>query len=109
MTQRGDDDYQRGRVDAILEDHSTHLRKINGSIDRFADEVAKLVLAVQRLGDAADADRSTVKTTAQALKEAKEASDKVSEKHWTPFQRGLAAIAGLTGLGALAYEIFSRH
>jgi hypothetical protein len=98
-------DYGRGRVDATLDDHSAHLRKINGSIDRFADVVEKLTLAVQRLGDAADADRQTVKVTAEALEKQDQTRRDKGDAHWTPFQRGIAAITGAAALAGIVYEV----
>jgi hypothetical protein len=98
VTDQPDRDYERGRVDATLTEHALHLGKINGSIDRFADELHVLVLAIQRLADAADADRSTVKVTAEALKEAEAARRDKSEQGWMPFQRGLAVLGGLAAV-----------
>ncbi len=91
-------DYERGRVDQTLSEHASHLARINGSIDRFADEVHELTLGIQRLADAADADRSTVKVTAEALEKAETARRDKSEQGWTPFQRGFAVIGGLAAV-----------
>jgi DNA-binding IclR family transcriptional regulator len=104
-----DAEYQRGRVDAELAEHANHLGRINGSIDRFAGELHNLVLAIQRLADAADADRSTVKTTAAALKEAEDARRDKSDAGWTPVQRLLALLAGLAAVATvagIAWEVF---
>ena len=100
-------DYERGRVDQTLSEHATHLARINGSIDRFADEVHELTLGIQRLADAADADRSTVKVTAQALEKAEQARWDKSEQGWTPFQRGLAIIGGLAAIIGAIYLILT--
>lgn len=102
-------DYERGRVDAELAEHAQHLKQINGSIGRFADNLHDLVLAIQRLADAAEADRSTVKTTASALREAEEARRDKSAAGWTPVQRLLAVVAGLAALATVAgivWEVF---
>lgn len=98
-----------GQVLERLAGHDRHFEVINGSLGRLADEMHLLVLQVQRLGDSADADRATVKVTAEALKEAREASDKASEKHWTPFQRGIAAITGVAAIAGIIAEIVSHH
>jgi hypothetical protein len=100
--------YERGRVDATLSEHGTHLAKINGSIDRFADEVVKLTLEIQRLADSAEADRKTVLTTAKALKDADDARRDKGQQHWTPVQRLLAVLAGLGGLIAVIAEIAAQ-
>jgi uncharacterized alpha-E superfamily protein len=97
VTEQGGE-YRRGMVDQTLSEHAQHLAKINGSIDRFADEVGQLTLAIQRLADAADADRSTVKVTAEALEKAEQARRDKSEQGWTPLQRGLAVIGGLAAV-----------
>ena len=88
---------EAGRVDATLEDHSAHLSQINGSIDRFTNEVAALTLQIQRLGDAANADRQTVKVTAAALKDADDARRDKGTQRWTPWQRLIAVVAAVAG------------
>lgn len=100
-------EYERGRVDATLTEHALHLAKINGSIDRFAEEVHELTLGIQRLADAASADRSTVKVTAEALEKAETARRDKSEQGWTPFQRGLAIIGGLAAIVGAIYVILA--
>jgi hypothetical protein len=97
VTEQGGE-YRRGMVDQTLSEHAAHLAKINGSIDRFAHEVGQLTLAIQRLADAADADRSTVKVTAEALEKAEQARRDRSEQGWTPFQRVLAVLGGLAAV-----------
>ena len=93
-----------GEIAQRLAGHDQHFATINGSMARLADEMHDLVLQVQRLGDAAESDRSTVKTTALALKEAEDARRDKSTQHWTPFQRGIAAIGAAAAiLGAIAY------
>jgi hypothetical protein len=101
-------DYDRGRVDAILDEHTQHLAKINGSIDRFAGEVHDLVLAVQRLADSTAADRATVLTTAKALKDSDDARRDKGDRRWSPVQRLTAALGGLAAAGAVIAEIISH-
>ncbi len=111
-------DYERGRVDAELAEHASHLATINGSIERFATVLAdltlatnksmsELILAIQRLADAADADRSTVKVTAEALEKAEVARRDRSEQGWTPFQRGLAVIGGLAAVAGAILAVLA--
>lgn len=99
------EEYNRGRLDQEVSEHAVHLGRINGSIERFADELAKLVLAIQRLADAADADRSTVKVTASALKDAEEARRDKSAAGWTPFQRILAVVSVLVAVAGILWAI----
>jgi vacuolar-type H+-ATPase subunit I/STV1 len=105
----GTGEYERGRVDAILDEHTKHLLRINGSVERTADELHELTLAIQRLADAADADRSTVKVTAEALKEAEAARRDKSASGWTPFQRGLALLAGIGVIATIIFEVVARR
>ena len=93
-----DSGFAAGEIAAKLKEHDSHLTKINGSMERVADTLQALTLAVQRLGDQAEADRRTVITTAAALKAAEEARLATSEKHWTPWQRAFAAIGALVAL-----------
>ncbi len=102
---RSDEDYDRGHVagtiDARLAGHDKHFAEINGSLKDLAREMAKMVTAVQRLGDQAIARDATVVTTAAALKDAEEARRSKSENAWSPLTRIsvvlgiLAAIVGL--------------
>jgi len=51
----GQDEYNRGvdagKIDARLAGHDQHFAKINGSIEKMANEMHNLVLAVQQLKD----------------------------------------------------------
>jgi hypothetical protein len=98
-------EYDRGRVDATLTEHGQHLAKINGSMEKVSRELHDLNLGIQRLADAADADRSTVKVTAEALKNAEQARRDKSETSWSPLQRIGAAVAILASLGAIIYYV----
>jgi len=89
-----------GQVDAALSDHDERLDKINGSMERLADEMSGVKLAVQRLGDDARSAATTVLATAQALKEERDATAEAlkaaterSDRRWTPAMR-LAAFMG---------------
>lgn len=100
-------DYDRGvaagEIAQRLAGHDEHLAKINGSVDRVADRLDALVLAVQRLADATAADRATVVTTAAALKDADEARRATDVRHWTPFQRGIAVIGAVGVIATIVY------
>jgi hypothetical protein len=98
-------EYERGvaagQVLARLDSHDSHLGKINGSMERVADELARvrgqnaeLLLTIQRLSDSAESDRKTVVTTATALEKADEARRNQEEAGWTPMQR-MAIIAAV--------------
>jgi hypothetical protein len=108
-----DDAYERGvsagEIAQRLRDHDQHFAKINGSMDSVAKELRGLTLAVQRLGDAADADRLTVKTTAEALEKQERQRREQSDSRWSPMAKTIAvivAIATVAGaVAALIYEL----
>jgi len=107
-------DYDRGvaagEIAARLAGHDRHFATINGSMGRVADELRDLRLAVQRLGDAADAARATVITTAAALKDAGEARREQVESRWAPLQRlSLGAGIVLAAVGVIAFILSRVH
>jgi hypothetical protein len=109
-----DDPYERGHlageIAARLAGHDRHFEKINGSIERFAVETHSLTLAVQRLGDQADAAAATVVVTAAALKAAEDARRAKSESSWSPLARTVSILGGLVALATLAgYLIVIRR
>lgn len=87
-----------GSIAERLAEHEKHLSKINGSIDRFGTEMHALTLAVQQLAAQAVSRDATAITTAKALKDADEARRAQAEQHWSPVQRILGAVAGLSAL-----------
>lgn len=105
MTEPAGDAYDRGHVaggiDARLAGHDRHFAKINGSIERLANEMHALTLAVQRLGDQAVSRDATVVTTAAALKDAEDARRAQSDQSWSPWAKLgvlVGAIAALIGI-----------
>jgi hypothetical protein len=89
-----------GRIAERLADHDAHLTRINGSMERVADELAQVKLILQGLADAANADRSTVLTTASALKDADAARREKSDVRWSPYSRLLALVVALAAVAA---------
>lgn len=98
-----------GRIDARLAGHDKHFADINGSIKELAGEMHQLVLAVQRLGDAANADRATAITTAAALKEAEEARRGKSETRWTPMARLITVIVAAAVVAGVIIAYATLH
>ena len=98
----------QGEVDAMLKEHGLHLSEINGSMHRLAIEMHDMVLAVQRLGDAAEADRQTVKVTAVALKEQDQARRDKGDQRWQPWQKLLGVVVGLGAAVSIVFEIVSH-
>jgi hypothetical protein len=105
-----------GEIAERLRGHDQHLARINGSMDRVADRLEalvrgnqELVLAVQRLGDAASSDRATVLTTAKALKDADDVRRDKTETRWSPMTRLLAVIGTLAALIAAIVAYIGLH
>jgi hypothetical protein len=101
----GDESYDRGHIDGViaarLAGHDAHFAAINGSLADMVQEMRKLTLAVQRLGDQAVARDATVVTTAAALKDAEDARRSTSDRSWTPVTRTIAVIGGVAALIAV--------
>jgi hypothetical protein len=113
-------DYDRGHeaggIAERLANHDRHLEKINGSMDRVADRLTDLVqsnrdllLIVQRLGDAADADRATAISLATALEKADTARRDKSETQWTPLNRLIAVVVAVAIVAGVIIAYFSLH
>jgi hypothetical protein len=105
-----------GRIDARLADHDKHLAKINGSMDRVADRLTDLVqgnrdllLLVQRLGDAADADRATAISLATALEKADTARRDKSTTTWTPLSRLIAVVVAVAVVAGVVIAFAALH
>jgi hypothetical protein len=99
-----------GKIEQQLTEHSQHLAKINGSIDDFVAETKVLVLVVQRLADAADADRAAAVKLAAALKEADDARRKQADAHWwKPMSRVLSAVIAAAAVIAVWISWTALH
>lgn len=85
---------QLTRMEGVLNLINHQLGEITHQLGRHENRIGTLELSVQRLGDAAAADKLTVEQTAKALKDAKEAADATaraelqkSEQSWSPVTR----------------------
>lgn len=87
--------YKRGRVDARLDQMDRHFETINGSIEKTANELHGVLLALQRISDQQVANAATVVTTAAALKDAEEARRARTEQSWSPWQKLFAVVAAV--------------
>jgi hypothetical protein len=99
------DEYEHGKIDQRLAGHDKHLSQINGSLEKVADNLAKLNLGIQQLIDSAAADRATVVTTAKALKDADDVRRDRGDARWTPVQRLAAILGGMAAAVGVLYEI----
>jgi hypothetical protein len=98
-----------GRIDARLAGHDKHFADLNGSIKDLREEVHALVLGVQRLGDAADADRATAISLAEALEKADAARRANSETRWTPLARLIAVIVAAAAVAGVIVAYVNFH
>jgi hypothetical protein len=97
-----------GRIEQRLAQHDDHFDKINGSMQRLADEMHNLALSTQRLGDSVVADRATALVTAEALKNADIQRREKAEQSWTPLAKAitiLLAVAAITGAILAAVKV----
>jgi hypothetical protein len=94
-----------GEIGARLAGHDKHFEAINGSLEKIAEELHGLKLAVQRLGDQAVARDATVVTTAAALKDAEEARRDKVEQSWSPMSRVIAVIGAIGVLVGLYFAL----
>lgn len=94
--------YRRGQQDGAtesrLDGHDQHFASINGSLAVISEQLRAMNLAVQRLGDQADASARTVIATAVALKEADDVRRSKSEQAWSPLTKIFAAIAAAAAM-----------
>ncbi len=88
---------QLTRMEGILNLINFQLGALVVRVDRHEERLGVVELSVQRLGDAAIADKLTVKQTADALKDAKEATEAAAraealkaDQTWTPVTRMFA-------------------
>jgi hypothetical protein len=107
-------EYERGlaagQVLSRLDSHDDHLNKINGSMERVADELKSLNLNVQHMADAAEADRARAVVVAEALEKADRTREKTAARHWTPIERMIAIGTVVVPLLALlAFILISTH
>jgi hypothetical protein len=91
-----------GQVLSRLDSHDQHLSKINGSMDIVAHELKTLNMNVQRMNDAADADRAKAVVVAEALDKAEAAREKAVARRWSPIERLVGLLFALVALASLA-------
>lgn len=104
-----DQGHVAGEIAARLAAHDQHFAQINGSMGRLADEMHALVLGVQRLGDAADADRATVVTTASALEKAEQARRDKTETRWSPMARLITVVVAVAVVAGVLVAYANLH
>jgi hypothetical protein len=105
-----DDDYERGHTagitDGRLDGHDNHFAAINGQLADVAKQLARLTLAVQRLGDQATSRDATVIVTAAALKDADEARRQLATTSWAPWAKVATAVGTLVAAAGLLVAFF---
>lgn len=103
---------QLTRMEGTLNLINFQLAAMTPRVDNHESRIGTAELAIQRLGDAAVADKLTVEQTARALKDAKEATEATaraelqkSDQAWTPVARLSVAAAILSSLVAFYFAI----
>ena len=95
-----------GEIAQRLKEHDGHLGAINGSIDATAKALDRLAMQVQRLADAADADRAKAVALATGLKDADEARRNTETQRWSPLTRlGVILGAVAAGIAIVAFAL----
>lgn len=101
----GGDAYARGaeagEIRERLASHDRHFASINGSLAKVATEMHDMTLAVQRLGDQAEAGNRSAAATAQAVRDAQAARLARSAEVWSPWQKTFAVLAAVATAVAL--------
>lgn len=103
---------QLTRMEGTLNLINFQLAAMTPRVDNHESRIGNIELSVQRLGDAAVADKLTVEQTARALKDAKEATEATaraelqkSESAWNPVARLSVAAAVLSSMVAFYFAI----
>jgi hypothetical protein len=100
-----ENDYDRGHlaggIEERLSSHDRHFVAINGSLERIADEMHAMAMAIQRLADQSIADAATRVTTAAALKDADEARRITQDQNWSPVSRAIALVGAAVAVASL--------
>ena len=103
---------QLTRMEGVLNLINFQLTELARTVADHGGRLGIVEIKVQRLKDAAEADKITVAQTAAALKDAKEATEAAtradlekSNQSWSPVSRLLAVTAGLSSLVAFYFAI----
>lgn len=103
---------QLTRMEGVLNLINHQLSELIRRVDSHEKRIGVIELSVQRLGDAAVADKLTVDQTARALKDAKEATEATaraelqkSETAFSPVARLATAAAILSSLMAVYFAL----
>jgi predicted nucleic acid-binding protein len=99
--------YKRGQQDAVVAEHTKHLDKINGTLERVSDQLTKLFEAMLRAAEQSAARDAVAVATAQTVKDTRQASIDHKTEEWKPWQKFMAVVAGLIGLAAFAILVYS--
>ena len=105
-----------GQLLQRLDGHDEHLARINGSIgdsaraqEAAARALDRLAMQVQRLADAADADRAKAVALATGLKDADEARRNTETQRWAPLTRLGLVLGAIAAAIAIVAAIATHH
>ena len=109
-------DYERGKLAGQVQEHDRRLNALNGSLRSIDERLEEIGLKQQHIIDTMSSDRTTLITTAQALKDANslrrekvEAQDEASMRRWNMPSKVFASIGFLILLVGFLLDTFEVH
>jgi hypothetical protein len=110
------DEFERGKLAGTVQEHDRRLNALNGSLRSIDGRLEQIELKQQHIIDAMNADRTTMVTTAQALKDANtlrrekaEAQYEVSDRKWNMPSKVFATVGFLILLVGFLLDTFEVH
>ena len=110
------DEFERGKLAGTVQEHDRRLNALNGSLRSIDGRLESIELKQQHIIDTMSSDRTTLITTAQALKDANksqrekvEAQDEASMRKWNTPSKVFAVASFIILLIAFLLDTFSVH
>jgi hypothetical protein len=110
------DEFERGKLAGTVQEHERRLDALNGSLRSIDERLESIVLKQQHIIDTMASDRTTLVTTASALKDANksqrekvEAQDEASMRRWNTPSKILASLGFLILLVGFLLDTFEVH
>jgi chromosome segregation ATPase len=110
------DEFERGKVAGQVQEHDRRLNALNGSLHSIDQRLENIELKQQHIIDTMVSDRTTLVTTAQALKDANnlrreksEAQYEASDRKWNMPSKVFATIGFIILLVGFLLDTFEVH
>ena len=110
------DEFERGKLAGTVQEHDRRLNALNGSLRSIDERLEGIDLKQQHIIDTMTSDRTTLITTAQALKDANksqrekvEAQDEASMRKWNMPSKIFATLSFIILLIAFLLDTFAVH